>query len=56
MTTKVAAILLTAYLAILLFANAINVQNNGILVGFDLVTVAVLTAATILGGNGDGRA
>lgn len=55
MSNKVAAILLTIYLAILLFTNATILERHTLLVCFDIGTAVILLAAGFLGGE-DGRA
>lgn len=56
MKTKVAAIILTFYLAILLFVNATILERHTLLVCFDIGTAVILLGAALLGSDDDGRA
>lgn len=56
MKTKVAPILLSAYLIALFFANAVLLQRHTTVMCFDIVTAVILFAAMLYGGLSDGRA
>lgn len=56
MGNKVAVILLTAYLAILLFTNATILEHHTAIVCFDIGTAAILLGAAFLGSDNNGRA
>lgn len=56
MSNKITAILLTAYLAILLFTNATILEHHTFIVCFDIGTAVILLGAVLIGSDDNGRA